>query len=77
MQAIGLMSTKGGDSKMSYEVEYDATLSDGRTLSASVSPADGTGEVEYEDSATLDATVTAKFPLGGTPSVTIKRSFGF
>jgi hypothetical protein len=77
VKAIGLMSTKGGDSKMSYEVEYDATLSDGRTLSASVSPADGTGEVEYEDSATLDATVTAKFPLGGTPSVTIKRSFGF
>ena len=40
-------------------------------------PTPGTGEVEFEDSATLDATVTATFPLGGAPTVTVKRSFGF
>jgi len=77
VKAIGLLSSKGSTSKMSYEVEYDTTLTEGRTLTATVSPADGTGEIEYEDSATVDATITATLPLGGSPKVTVKRSFGF
>jgi len=77
LKAIGQLTSQGTDSKMSYEVEYDTTLTEGRTLSANVNPAAGTGEVEYEDSATLDATVTATFPLGGAPKLTIKRAFGF
>jgi hypothetical protein len=76
--AIGSLSSKGGDSSLSYELEYDTELTKGRTLSASVSPADGTGEIEYEDSATLgDGTLTATFPLGGAPSITAKREFSF
>jgi len=76
--AIGSLSNTGGDSSMSYELEYETDLTAGRTVSASVSPSDGTGEIEYEDSATLgDATLTATIPLGGSPSVSVKRSFGF
>merc|ERR1712216_717354 len=77
LKAIGQLSSTGKSSKMSYEVEYDTDLSEGRTLSASVSPADGTGEIEYVDTATVDATLTATFPLGGSPEVTLKRSFAF
>ena len=84
LRAVGLLSSKKGDGKagglqssMSYELEYDTELTKGRTLSAKVSPADGTGEVEFIDSATLDATITAAFPLGGKPSVTVTRAFGF
>ena len=40
-------------------------------------PSPGTGEVEYEDSATVDATITATFPLGGSPKVQVSRKFGF
>ena len=60
-----------------YEVEYDTTLNEGRTLSASINPDAGSGEIEYVDSSTLDGTLTATIPLGGSPSVTFKRSFGF
>jgi len=77
LTAIGSLTSKGSASKLSYEVEYDTTLSEGRTLSATVSPADGTGEIEYEDSATVDATITATFPLGGSPKVQVSRKFGF
>ena len=77
LKAVGMLTSKDGSGSASYEVSYDTTLSEGRTLSATVSPSDGTGEVEYEDSATLGATLNAKFPLGGSPLVTIKRSFGF
>jgi len=75
--ATGKLTSKDGASDLSYEVEYDTTLSQGRTLHATVSPSDGTGEIEIEDTATLDATITATLPLGGKPSVTVKRSFGF
>jgi len=77
VKAVGLMTSKGADSSLSFEVGYDTTLTKGRTLSATVSPADGTGEIEFEDSATLDATINAVLPLGGAPKVTVKRSFGF
>jgi len=77
IKAVGTLTSKAGARTVSYNVEYDATLTEGRTLSASVNPADGSGEVEYEDSATLDATITATVPLGGPPKVTMKRTFGF
>lgn len=126
LTAIGSLTSKGSASKLAYEVEYDTTLGEGRTLSATVSPADGmpthratpvphsplplrrpfapsppsslgpcaitlltlhpppptmpptgTGEIEYEDSATVDATITATFPLGGSPKVQVSRKFGF
>jgi len=84
LKAVGLLSSKAGGpnggglvSSLSYELEYDTVLTEGRSLSAKVSPADGTGNVEYTDSATLDATVTAAFPFGGAPSVTAKRAFKF
>jgi hypothetical protein len=75
--ASGELTSSSGSSSLTYEVEYDTTLSEGRTLHATVVPGAGTGEIEYEDSATLDATITATLPIGGTPSVTVKRSFGF
>lgn len=77
LKAIGSVVNSAGKSSVSYEVEYDTTLSEGRTLSASISPAAGTGEIEYVDSATLDATITATVPLGGDPKVTVKRAFSF
>ena len=61
----------------SYEVSYDTDLNAGRTLSATVNPEAGSGEIEYVDESTLDGTLTANIPLGGSPSVTFKRSFGF
>ena len=77
VKAVGLITSAGGSGKASYELEYDTALSAGRTLSASVSPADGTGEIDYEDSDTLDATIKVNFPLGGSPKATIQRSFSF
>jgi hypothetical protein len=77
VKAVGTLSNKGGATSKGYEIEYDTTLNDGRTLSASVNPDAGTGEIEYTDSSTFDGTVTANIPLGGSPSVTFKRSFGF
>ena len=61
----------------SYEVSYDTNLNAGRSLSATVNPDAGTGEIEYVDESTFDGTLTANIPLGGSPSVTFKRSFGF
>lgn len=75
-----IANAKGGGAEASYELEYEGTLTEGRTLSANVKVADGSGEVEYEDSATLasqDSTITATMPLGGTPKVTVKRSWSF
>jgi len=77
IKATGTLTAKDGKGTAAYEVGYDASLSEGRTISATVSPADGSGEVEYEDSATLDATIKATFPLGGTPKVNIRRAFAF
>lgn len=77
VKAVGLLTSQAGDSSVAYEVEYDTTLNPGRTLSAKVRPADGSGEIEYEDTTTLDGTLTATIPLGGAPRVSLKRSFGF
>jgi hypothetical protein len=68
---------KKGARSEDYELEYESSLGDGRTLSATVDPSTGQGEIEYEDSSTFDATLTASVASGGKPSVTVKRSWGF
>lgn len=71
--AIGTMS--GGATDVSFE--YDTELTSGRTLSATVNQ-DGSGEVEYVDNSSIDATITATMDLsGGAPRVSVKRSFEF
>jgi len=77
VKAIGTLANKAGAASTGYEIEYETQLTSGRRLSATVSPADGAGEIEYEDSASLDGTITATIPLGEAPKVTFKRSFGF
>jgi len=77
VKASGTLATKGGSHDTSYEIEYDTTLSEGRTLSASVNPKTGTGEVEFVDSASIDGELTATIPLGGQPKLTLKRAFKF
>ena len=77
VKAIGTLANKGGNSDTTLEVNYDTTLNEGRTLHVEVNPQAGTGEIEYEDSATMDGTLTANIPLGGTPKVAYKRSFSF
>lgn len=76
-KAIGHLSNKGGETSKSYEVEYDTTLNEGRTLTATVSPSTGEGEIEYVDSKTLDGELKATMPLGGQPKVVFSRAFGF
>jgi len=77
VKAIGSIATKGGSHSTAVEVEYDTTLSEGRTLSASVNPRDGSGELKYVDSASIDADLELTIPLGGEPSLTLKRGFKF
>jgi len=77
LKAIGTLSTKGGSHDTAYEIEYDTTLTEGRKLSANVNPKDGSGEIEYVDSATVDGELTATIPLGGSPKLTLKRAFNF
>ena len=59
------------------EIEYASDISDGRSLSATVNPRNGAGDVEYVDSKTLDATVTAAMDLGGKPKLSVKRAWSF
>jgi len=77
VKAVGTLATKGGSPDTSYEIEYDTTLTEGRTLSANVNPKDGSGEIEFVDTATLDGELTATIPLGGEPKLTLKRAFKF
>lgn len=60
-----------------YELEYESSIGDGRKLSANVNPKDGSGEIEFVDSKSIDATVTASMPLGGKPKINIKRAWNF
>lgn len=60
-----------------YELEYESSVGEGRALSANVNPKTGSGEIEFVDSKSIDATVTASMPLGGKPKLTVKRSWGF
>jgi len=75
--AIGTLATKGGSHETTYEIEYDTTLTPGRSLTASVNPRDGSGEIEYVDSASIDGELTATIPLGGEPKLSLKRAFKF
>lgn len=77
VKAIATLTSKGGDASTSYEVEYDTQLTEGRSLSASVNPQDGSGEIEYVDNASVDGTLTATIPLGGQPKLTLSRAFKF
>lgn len=77
VKAIGSLVSASGTSSTSYEFEYDTTLGEGRKLTAKVSPADGSGEIEYVDSSTVDATITANVPLGGTPKLTMSKAWAF
>lgn len=81
MKAIAnIARSSSGDMSTDYNLEYDAELDAGRTISARIN-ADGSGDVEIEDSTTLsgqDAVITAKMDLGGgSPSVTVKRAWSF
>jgi hypothetical protein len=77
IKAIGTLATKGDSHDTSYELEYDTQLTSGRTLSAHVNPRDGSGEVEYVDTASVDGELTATIPLGGQPKLSLKRAFKF
>ena len=52
MRAIATFAPK---KDADVELEYESSLGDGRSLSANVNPSNGNGEIEYVDSATLDA----------------------
>lgn len=60
-----------------YELEYETDINAGRSLSAKVNPRDGSGDIEYVDSSTIDATITASLDLGGKPKVSVKRAWSF
>ena len=61
----------------SHRLSPTPTPSPRRTLSANVNPKDGSGEIEFVDTATLDGELTATIPLGGEPKLTLKRAFKF
>lgn len=70
---------KSGDASADYELEYEGTINEGRTVSATLKP-DGSGEMEYEDTTTLkgqDTTISASMEIGGAPKVSVKRSWNF
>lgn len=77
IKAVGTISTKSGAHDTAYELEYDTVLTEGRNLHANVNPKDGSGEIEYVDTATMDGELTATIPLGGSPKLTLKRAFKF
>jgi hypothetical protein len=77
VKAIGTIATQGGSHETSYELEYDTKLTEGRTLSANVNAKDGSGEIAFVDTATIDGELTATIPLGGEPKLTLKRAFKF
>lgn len=58
------------------ELEYAGSVN-GRDLKASLNPKSGTGDIEYVDSKTIDATITAAMDLGGKPKLTLSRAWNF
>ena len=60
-----------------YELEYASSVGDGRSIAANLNPKDGKGDIEYVDSKTLDATVTASMDLGGKPKLSVSRGWSF
>lgn len=73
--ATWTVGNKLGDAD--YELEYASSIGDGRSLSANLNPKDGTGDIEYVDTKTVDATITASMDLGGTPKVSVSRGWSF
>jgi len=69
--------TVGGKVEPEVELEYASDISDGRSVAANLKPKDGTGDIEYVDTKTLDATITASMDLGGKPKLTVKRGWSF
>jgi hypothetical protein len=67
----------GGKVEPEVEIEYASDISDGRSVAATLKPKEGTGDIEYVDSKTLDATITASMDLGGKPKLTVKRGWSF
>ena len=60
-----------------YELEYETELTNGRKLSATVNPRNGKGDIEYVDTTTIDAEITASMDLGGKPAISVKRGWTF
>ena len=58
------------------ELKYAGAVN-GRDLTAKLNPKSGSGNVEYVDSKSIDATVTASMDLGGKPELTLKRAWSF
>jgi len=78
VKAVGTLTVdKSGSRETDYEVEYASDLGGGRTVAVNANPLSGSGDIEYVDTKTLDATVTASMDFGGQPKLTIKRSWDF
>ena len=58
------------------ELNYEGAVN-GRDLKATLNPKSGSGNVEYVDSKSIDATITASMDLGGKPSLSLKRAWNF
>jgi len=68
----------GDDLKSSdMELQYASSVSDGRDVKATLNPKDGSGDIEYVDTKSLDATITASMDTGGKPKLTLKRAWNF
>lgn len=59
------------------EIEYASSISEGRDLNAKLNPKTGSGDIEYVDTKTLDATITASMDLGGKPQLSVSRGWSF
>lgn len=71
VKAIGTLANKGGATTKGYEVEYDTTLNEGRTLSASVNPDAGTG---YARATRARPLIAARAKVGGNGSASRVRA---
>ena len=74
--ATATVTARGNSASTEYEAEYETELRPGTTLTATVSP-EGKGEIELVDTATFDAEVTASLPLGGSPTLSVSKTFDF
>jgi len=78
VSATGVVTaTSAGEMGSDYELGYDASLGEGRALSATVRPTDKAGAIEVTDTATEPgATWVAamSLALGSKPGLTLRRS---
>ena len=74
-----MTATQAGDVSADYSLEYETTLGEGRTLSASLSPADREAELtlvdnKLETSATWVGTASYGLNEGyGAPKLSVRR----